>query len=68
VQAYLKDRINAEAPALKAALSLCHAALEQSTSQKIPSENLEAAVLDRTRSGRKFRRLSVTETRQLLSH
>ena len=27
----------------------------------------EIAVLDRTRTGRKFRRLSVTETRQLLS-
>jgi proteasome alpha subunit len=67
VQTYLKDRISAEAPELKAALSLCHTALEQSTSQKIPSENLEVAVLDRTRTGRKFRRLSVTETRQLLS-
>ena len=67
VQAYLKDRISAELPTLKAALSLCHAALEQSTSQKIPSENLEAAVLDRTRTGRKFRRLSVLETRELLS-
>jgi proteasome alpha subunit len=67
VQAYLKDRISATLPTLKAALSLCHVALEQSTSQKIPSENLEAAVLDRTRTGRKFRRLSVLETRELLS-
>jgi proteasome alpha subunit len=67
VQAYLKDRINAEPPALKAALALCHAALEQAANQKIPSENLETAVLDRTRSGRKVRRLSVSETRQLLA-
>ena len=67
VQAYLKDRISAELPTLKAALALCQAALEQSASQKIPSENLEVAVLDRTRTGRKFRRLSVPETRQLLS-
>ncbi|HJR77608.1 MAG TPA: proteasome subunit alpha [Nitrospiraceae bacterium] len=67
VQAYLKDRISADLPTLKAALSLCHAALEQSATQKIPSENLEVAVLDRTRTGRKFRRLAVLETRQLLS-
>lgn len=67
VQAYLKDRINTEPPTLKAALSLCHAALEQVANQKIPSENLEAALLDRTRVGRKFRRLSIPETRQLLT-
>ncbi|HET6676316.1 MAG TPA: proteasome subunit alpha [Nitrospiraceae bacterium] len=67
VQAYLKDRINAEPPILKSALALCHAALEQAANQKIPSENLETALLDRTRTGRKFRRLSVPETRQLLS-
>jgi proteasome alpha subunit len=67
VQTYLKDRTSTELPTLKGALALCHAALEQSGSQKIPSENLEVAVLDRTRTGRKFRRLSVSETRQLLS-
>ena len=67
VQTYLKERINTELPTLKAALVLCHGALEQAANQKIPSENLEAAVLDRTRPGRKFRRLSVSETRQLLS-
>lgn len=67
VQTYLKDRINIDPPPLKAALSLCHAALEHVTTQKIPSENLEVAVLDRTRAGRKFRRLSASETRQLLA-
>jgi proteasome alpha subunit len=67
VQTYLKDRTSTELPTLKGALALCQAALEQSGSQKIPSENLEVAVLDRTRTGRKFRRLSVSETRQLLS-
>jgi proteasome alpha subunit len=67
VQAYLKERSSMQLPTLKVALSLCHAALEQVANQKLPSENLEVAVLDRTRNGRKFRRLSVDDTRQLIA-
>ena len=67
VQAYLKERSSTQLPALKVALSLCHAALEQVANQKLPSENLEVAVLDRSRNGRKFRRLSVGDTRQLIA-
>ncbi len=67
VQAYLKERSSTQLPTLKVALSLCHAALEQVANQKLPSENLEVAVLDRTRNGRKFRRLSVGDTRQLIA-
>ena len=67
VQAYLKERSSTQLPALKVALSLCHAALEQVANQKLPSENLEVAVLDRTRNGRKFRRLSIGDTRQLIA-
>ena len=67
VQAYLKERSSTQLPALKVALSLCHAALEQVANQKLPSENLEVAVLDRTRNGRKFRRLSVGDTRQFIA-
>ncbi len=67
VQAYLKERSSTQLPALKVALSLCHAALEQVANQKLPSENLEVAVLDRTRTGRKFRRLSIGDTRQLIA-
>ena len=67
VQTYLKERSSTQLPALKVALSLCHAALEQVANQKLPSENLEVAVLDRTRKGRKFRRLSVGDTRQLIA-
>jgi proteasome alpha subunit len=66
VQTYLKERSSTQLPTLKVALSLCHAALEQVANQKLPSENLEVAVLDRTRNGRKFRRLSVGDTRQLI--
>ena len=67
VQTYLKDRWSPRLPTLSAALSMCVSALEQVGNQKFQAEGLEVAVLDRTREGRKFRRLSSSETRQLLA-
>jgi proteasome alpha subunit len=67
VQAFLKDRMSGPLPSLKAAVELCVSALDQTGSQKLQPEGLEAAVLDRTRAGRKFRRLGVAEIRQLLT-
>jgi proteasome alpha subunit len=67
VQAVLKDKSSGVPPALGAALTLCIAALEQTANLKLPPEGLEVAVLDRTRTGRKFRRLSVGDIRRLLS-
>lgn len=67
VQAFLKERSAGEPPPLKAAVALCVSALDQTASQKLQTEGLEVAVLDRNRSGRKFRRLGVAEVRQLLS-
>jgi proteasome alpha subunit len=67
LQAYLKERYKAEVPALKAALTLGAGALETITNQKLPLEGLEVAALDRNRIGRKFRRISASECRQILS-
>lgn len=67
VQALLKDKSPTQAPALDAALKLCVAALEQTANQKLQPEGLEVAVLDRTRTGRKFRRLSVNDVQRILS-
>jgi len=67
VQAVLKDKAATQAANLKTALTLCVSALEQTSNQKLPVEGLEVAALDRTREGRKFRRLSPTELTQLLS-
>ncbi|NGZ97170.1 MAG: proteasome subunit alpha [Nitrospira sp. WS110] len=67
VQALLKDKSPSDAPVLNAALKLCVEALEQTANQKLQPEGLEVAVLDRTRTGRKFRRLSVSDVRQILS-
>jgi len=67
VQAVLKDKAATQAANLKTALTLCVSALEQTSNQKLPVEGLEVAALDRTREGRKFRRLSPTELKQLLS-
>ncbi len=67
LQVYLKDRYTSEAQTLKTALALCAAALESITNQKLPLEGLEVATLDRTRVGRKFRRIPPTESRQILA-
>ena len=67
VQLFLKERYKAETSTLPAALSLCVAALENVTNQKLPHEGLEVAVLDRTRVGRKFRRIPAAESRQILA-
>lgn len=67
VQTALKDKGSATPPTLKAALSHCVSALEQTSNQKLPVEGLEVAVLDRNRDGRRFRRLSSSEVSHLLS-
>ncbi len=67
LQSFLKERYKGEPPALKAALALCTSALESITNQKLPLEGIEIAALDRTRTGRKFRRIPVSESRLLLS-
>ena len=67
VQTILKDKAATQPPNVKTALSLCVSALEQTTNQKLPVEGLEVAALDRTRDGRKFRRFSPAEIKQLLS-
>jgi proteasome alpha subunit len=67
VQTVLKEKSPNRLPSLGAALALCVSALEQTANQKLQPEGLEVAVLDRNRAGRKFRRLSVADVRQLLS-
>ncbi len=67
VQAVLKEKSSGQIPSLGTALNLSVSALEQTANQKLQPEGLEVAVLDRTRTGRKFRRLGVGDIRQLLS-
>lgn len=67
VQTLLKEKSPGQVPLLDAALKLCVTALEQTANQKLQPEGLEVAVLDRTRIGRKFRRLSITDVRRILS-
>ncbi|MEC9006025.1 MAG: proteasome subunit alpha [Nitrospirota bacterium] len=52
---------------LQVALQHCVSALKKVTEQDIPPSGLEVATLDRTRQGRKFRRLSENEFSSLLS-
>ena len=67
VQQYLKEHATTQPATLQDSLKRCLAALEQVAGQKIPSDNLEVAVLDRTRVGRKFKRLSSVDISQLLA-
>ncbi len=67
VQTALKEKGAAKPLTLKAALSQCVSVLEQTSNQKLPVEGLEVAALDQTRDGRKFRRFSPAEIKQLLS-
>ncbi|BCA54275.1 Proteasome subunit alpha [Nitrospira sp. KM1] len=67
VQTVLKEKLPAQSPDLKTALTLCITALDQTGNVKLLPESLEVAVLDRTRDGRKFRRFTTAETKQLLA-
>jgi proteasome alpha subunit len=67
VQQYLREHATPQPATLKDSLKRCVAAFEQVAAQKIPSENLEVAVLDRNRTGRKFKRLSSTDISQLFA-
>jgi len=62
---FLKDKF-AEGLGLDAALLMAARALEAAASQKVKAATLEVAVLDRTRQGRKFRRLPQAELRAML--
>ncbi len=55
------------APPLNTALTLCQQAFEKSAEPKSGLEGLEVALLDRTRPGRKFRRLNTSEAAALLA-
>lgn len=63
---YLKDKYEAGLDR-KGALRLATRALEAATSAKVKAQNLEVAILERGRAGRKFRRLSQEELSVILA-
>ncbi len=63
---YLKDKYPKKDPDLKAGLKLGHDALVSVEGREPTPDGLEVAVLDRTRSRRKFRRLTNEELKSLL--
>src|SRR5438094_511028 len=64
---FLKARWTAPTFSLREALQLSLEALDTVTNQKLGSEGLEVAVLDRTRTGRTFRRIGSAEIKTLLA-
>jgi len=66
IQQFLESRYKTELP-LGESLSLAREALGQANGDsQIPAQNLEVAVLEKTRPGRKFRQLSADEIRGIL--
>jgi proteasome alpha subunit len=57
----LKERYPSDVPDLAETIRMGHNVLQEVEGREMPSENLEVAVLDRTRGRRKFRRLTDTE-------
>jgi len=66
IKIYLKERFGTGL-SLKDALKLSIDALETTINQKLALENIEVAVLDRSRNGRKFRRVSIEELQVLMN-
>ncbi len=64
----LRKEVNQEYPSLRIALSRCIRAFETISEQTVPLDDIEVAVLDRARMERKFRRISHSESADLLAH
>jgi len=62
---FLKDKYS-EGLSLEGALELASRSLEAGASQKVRAANREVAILDRSRSGRKFRRIPLAELRSVI--
>jgi len=62
---FLKDKF-ADGLSLEAAVQLAARALEATASQKVKAAHLEAAVLERNRPGRTFRRIAEAELRRMM--
>ena len=61
LSAYLEEHFPANGLDSPSAIKLGHDALASAEGREVPAENLEVAVLDRTRGRRKFRRLADTD-------
>jgi proteasome alpha subunit len=67
IKIFLKERYQSNMP-LTDALKLSIEALESVVNLKLPMENMEVAVLDRNKNGRKFRRIKIDELTTLISN
>jgi len=63
---FLRKETSETSPSLNIALQLCQQAFGKGGDSKSSLEGLEVAILDRTRSGRKFRRVTTAEASDLL--
>ena len=66
LSAHLQEQYPEQPPELEGAVKIGHDALKQIEARDMPAENLEVAVLDRTRARRKFARLADADVAALL--
>ncbi len=64
---FLRKETSETRPTLNMGLQLCQQAFENGADHKTGLQELEVALLDRTRPGRKFRRIETSEASALLS-
>jgi len=64
---YLRKEASDTCPSLSSALQLCQKAFEKGGDPKSGLDGLEVALLDRARTGRKFRRITTSEAVDLLA-
>lgn len=64
---FLRKECSETTPTLNAALQLCQKAFDKDADPQASLDGLEVALLDRTRSGRKFRRVLTSEAATLLA-
>ena len=64
---FLRSETSETNPSLNTALQLCQQAFGKGTDAKSNMEDLEVALLDRSQSGRKFRRVPTSEAAALLT-
>ncbi len=64
---FLRNETSETTPSLNTALGLCQQAFGKGTDEKSSMKDLEVALLDRSRSGRKFRRVLTSEASALLT-
>lgn len=68
INIFIKEQYNKGLPDLKESITISKEAIETVTNQKVIPQGLEVAILDRRRSGRRFKRVLASEIKEILDY